>query len=179
MKRSDSSLPLVRRFVACVALGVVLVSCGDDDDSATATTVADVCADREALGDSVDVLTNVDVVAEGTNGVSAAVSDVEDDLAALRSLGRRRLGARRCRRSQDALDELETAVDEIDSGWRLRRPRGGVRAGRLGGDVARLVGGRRVWSIDDVVDVSRFATVTLRIARTIDDRDPHPPGKEP
>ena len=101
--------------MACVALGVVLVSCGDDDDSATATTVADVCADREALRESVDVLTNVDVVAEGTNGVTAAVSDVEDDLAALRSSAGDALEPQ-VQAVQDDLDELETAVDEIDSG---------------------------------------------------------------
>ena len=103
--------------MACVLLGVLMVSCGDDDDSAStaATTPAtpfatagptstattspaessatgsstapsgDVCADREALRTSVDALTNVDVVAEGTNGVTSAVADVKDDLAALRS----------------------------------------------------------------------------------------------
>ena len=115
MRRSNSSPPVVRRFVACVALGVVLVSCGDDDDSATATTVADVCADREALGESVDVLTNIDVVAEGTDGVSAAVSDVEDDLAALRSSAGDALEPQ-VQAVEDDLEELETAVDEIDSG---------------------------------------------------------------
>ncbi len=115
MKRSDSPPPLARAVVACMALAFLLVSCGDDDDSATATTGADVCADREALSESVDVLTNVDVVAEGTDGVSAAVSDVEDDLAALRSSAGDAL-APQVQAVQDDLDELETAVDEIDSG---------------------------------------------------------------
>ena len=115
MNLSDSRAPLIRTVIACVALGALLVSCGDDDDSATATTVADVCADREALRESVDVLTNVDVVAEGTNGVSAAVSDVEDDLAVLRSSAGDAVEPQ-VQAVEDALGDLETAVDEIDSG---------------------------------------------------------------
>ena len=110
MKGSDSSPPVVRRLVACVALGIVLVSCGDDDDSSS-----DVCADREALRESVDALANVDVVAEGTNGVTAAVSDVEDDLTALRSSAGDELEPQ-VQAVQDALDRLETAAAEIDSG---------------------------------------------------------------
>ena len=110
MKGSDSSPPVVRRLVACVVLGIVLVSCGDDDDSSS-----DVCADREALRTSVDALTNVDVVAEGTNGVTAAVSDVKDDLAALRSSAGAELEPQ-VQAVQDASTKLETAVAEIDSG---------------------------------------------------------------
>ena len=110
MKPSNSSRPVVRRLVACVALGVVLVSCGDDDDSSS-----DVCADREALRESVDALANVDVVAEGTNGVTAAVSEVEDDLAALRSSASDELEPQ-VQAVQEAVDELETAAADVDSG---------------------------------------------------------------
>ena len=67
------------------------------------------------MRESVDALTNVDVVAEGTNGVTAAVSDVEDDLAALRSSAGDELEPQ-VQAVEDALDELETAVAEIDSG---------------------------------------------------------------
>ena len=85
-------------MVACLAICAVVTSCGDDDDS-SATTIAadtgaadttetntveavttvpatagaasgDACADREALRSSVAALTDVDVVAEGTNGLT-------------------------------------------------------------------------------------------------------------
>jgi hypothetical protein len=148
MKPNDSPAPLVRVAVACVVLGALMVSCGDDDDSAStaATTPAtpfatagptntattepaaessaagsstapsgDVCADRDALRTSVDALTDLDVVAEGTNGVTAAVSAVKDDLAALRSSAGADLQPQ-VQAVQDAVDELETAVADLDSG---------------------------------------------------------------
>ena len=148
MKPNDSPARLVRVVVACVVLGVVMVSCGDDDDSASssaktpatpfatagptssgttapapgssptgssAAPSGDVCADREALRTSVDALTNLDVVAEGTNGVTAAASDVKDDLAALRSSAGAELQPQ-VQAVQDAVDEVETAVANLDSG---------------------------------------------------------------
>jgi hypothetical protein len=148
MKPNDSRPALVRAVVACVVLGVLMVSCGDDDDSAStaATTGAtpfatvgrattettapvaessatgsstapsgDVCADREALRSSVDALKNLDVVAEGTNGVTAAVSAVKDDLAALRSSAGPELQPQ-VQAVQDAVDKLQTAVANLDSG---------------------------------------------------------------
>ena len=148
MNPNDSRPTLVRAVVACVLLGALMVSCGDDDDSAstaattpatpfataeptgTATTApaadssatgsstapsGDVSADREALRTSVDALTNLDVVAEGTNAVTAAVSDVKDDLAAVRSSAGSELRPQ-VEAVQDAVDELETAVADLDSG---------------------------------------------------------------
>ena len=88
------------------------------ESSAAASSNApsgDVCADREALSTSIDALTNLDVVAEGTNGVTAAVSDVNDDLAALRSSAGSELQAD-VQAVQDAVDEVETAVATLDSG---------------------------------------------------------------
>ena len=67
------------------------------------------------MRESVDALASVDVVAEGTNGVTAAVSDVEDDLAALRSSAGDELEPQ-VQAVQDAVDQLETAAAEIDSG---------------------------------------------------------------
>ena len=64
---------------------------------------------------SVDALTNLDVVAEGTNAVRAAVSDVKDDLAAVRSSAGSELRPQ-VEAVQDAVDELETAVADLDSG---------------------------------------------------------------
>jgi hypothetical protein len=86
--------------------------------SATGSSTApsgDVCTDREALRTSVDALKDLDVVAEGTNGVTAAVSAVKDDLAALRSSAGPELQPH-VEAVQDAVDKLETAVANLDSG---------------------------------------------------------------
>jgi hypothetical protein len=114
MKPNDSPARRLRAVVACVALGVLMVSCGDDDSSSS-TTVADVCADREALRSSVAALKDLDVVAEGTNGVNAAVADVKEDLTALQSSAGDELQPQ-VQAVQDAADELETAAADLDSG---------------------------------------------------------------
>ena len=147
MKRSDHSSPTARRFVACLAIGVLAASCGDSDDSSsTATTTApattaapattgapastaaagttsessnaasgDVCADRDALRTSMEALQDVDLVAEGTSGVTAAVSAIQDDLAALRDSAGAELQPD-VQAVQDALDQLQTAVADLGSG---------------------------------------------------------------
>jgi hypothetical protein len=78
--------------------------------TATAPASDDVCADREALRSSVDALVDVDVVAEGTDGVSAAIADVKDNLTALRGSAGDELQPD-VQAVQDALDDLETMVD--------------------------------------------------------------------
>jgi hypothetical protein len=101
-----------RRVLACVAIGVVVcTSCGSDN----ASSPTDACADSEALSSSVAALKDVDVSAEGTNGVTAAVDAVKNDLATLRGS----LGAElqpQAQAVQDAVDELETAVTNLGSG---------------------------------------------------------------
>ena len=64
---------------------------------------------------SVDALKNLDVVAEGTNGVTAAVTDVKEALAALRGSAGAELQPQ-VQAVQDAVDQLETAVANLDSG---------------------------------------------------------------
>jgi hypothetical protein len=71
---------------------VALVACGDDDDSSSDTTAAPttttaeeaLCADREQLTTAVQGLTDLDVVASGTDGVQAALTEIEDALTALK-----------------------------------------------------------------------------------------------
>jgi hypothetical protein len=75
----------------------------------------DMCADREALRSSVGALEEVDLVAEGTNGVTAAVDAVKDDLAALRGS----VGADlqpQVQAVQDSVDALETAAADLGEG---------------------------------------------------------------
>ena len=139
MKRSDTSSRNVRRVFACLAMAALVASCGSDDSSSTsdstgvtspapaastsdstpdetsAASSGDVCADREALRDSVAALADVDLVAEGTNGAKSAISAVKDDLAALRSSAGSELEPE-VQAVQDAVDELETAVGNLGSG---------------------------------------------------------------
>jgi hypothetical protein len=138
MKHSDTSSRIVRRVVACLAMGALVASCGSDDSSSTAdatgatsqatTSTADsaadaasaapsgdVCADRQALSESVDALGDVDLVAEGTDGARSAISAVKDDLAALRSSAGSELEPE-VQAVQDAIDKAETAVGNLGSG---------------------------------------------------------------
>jgi len=130
-----------RRIAACLAIGVLGVSCGSDDDSDSASTAdtetvdtatpdattgdtestdaetsataapdsteapdstsdstGDPCADRDALRDSIQALVDVDVVADGTNGLTTAIEAVTDDLAAVR---------------ESAGDDIEPEVDAV------------------------------------------------------------------
>ena len=103
MKRYSRSVSVV----ACLAVCAAVTSCGSDDaagtteattgaatDATTEVTTAggstvpvtagapsaDACADRQALRDSIAALADIDVVAEGTNGLTAAVDAVKADL---------------------------------------------------------------------------------------------------
>lgn len=136
MKPKVNSLRTPGWIAACVAVGVLVTSCGSDDpdtaatatvdtESATATspetdastapvatsdtgasdtagsdTSGDPCADRDALRDSIGALADVDVVADGTNGLTAAIDDVSDDLAAVR---------------ESAGDDMQPEVDAVRS----------------------------------------------------------------
>jgi hypothetical protein len=82
---------------------------------ASSASSGDMCADREALSSSVDALKAVDLRAEGTNGVTAAVDAVKDDLATLRGSLSAELQPQ-AQAVQDAVDELETAVADLGSG---------------------------------------------------------------
>ena len=83
------------------------------DSTASGSSAApsgDVCADRDALRSSVAALTDVDLVAEGTNGVKTAISAVKDDLTALKASAGSELRPE-VQAVQDGIDQLETAVD--------------------------------------------------------------------
>lgn len=139
MKRYSTSWKVVLpRAVACLAICAVVTSCGDDDDS-SATTIAadttdatntvamttvpttagaasgDACADREALRSSVAALTDVDVVAEGTNGLTAAVDAVKSDLEKVRGSAGSELEPQ-VQAVQDAIAATEAGLDNLGEG---------------------------------------------------------------
>ena len=105
---------------------MLAASCGDDDDdpssadpSTTETTTTapadDLCEDREALRSSVDALKGVDVRAEGTDGVETALAAVQDDLVEVGESADSALQPE-VDAVQDAIDELEPAVEAIGDG---------------------------------------------------------------
>ena len=111
--RSTSRLAL--RVVAALAVAVLMAACGDDDGSSSATTAAPtVCDDAKALSSSVDELKNVDLASQATDGATAAISAVKDDLAALSKSAGDELRPQ-VQAVQDAIDELETAVGNLGS----------------------------------------------------------------
>jgi hypothetical protein len=125
MNRTSNSSRIVRRIVCLVAVAAIVASCGDDDDSSSDTTAAtstttstgsdDVCADREALGSSVAALQDVDVRAEGTDGVTAALTDIKDDLTSVQASAGDEVRPQ-VEAVQDGIEQVESAVDDFDSG---------------------------------------------------------------
>lgn len=70
----------VGAFAACTLLGVVaLGGCGDDEKSAQERY----CEAGNEVESSVTALTNLDLIAEGTNGLEAAINDVQEDVSTL------------------------------------------------------------------------------------------------
>jgi hypothetical protein len=79
--------------LATVAVVGPLAACGGDDGASAAATAAAptttspleaMCADRDALVASVRDLTDLDIIATGTDGIREALTDVQDRLEDLR-----------------------------------------------------------------------------------------------
>jgi hypothetical protein len=105
---------MATRVFAAGAVAMLMAACGDDDDSSSTTDPADdVCTDSQALSASVDDLKDVDLVAEGTDGASAAITAVKDDLAAFSESAGAEVQPE-VQAVEDAIDELETAVENLD-----------------------------------------------------------------
>ena len=93
-----------RRSVVAVGLGIALLAgCGSDDETAQ----DEYCAAGDSLESSLGALTDLDVVAEGTDGLNAAVEKVSGDLGDLREAAS---GA-----AADDVSALQQAVDELKS----------------------------------------------------------------
>jgi hypothetical protein len=125
-----------QRIAACVAVGVLVASCGsDDEDSASTATVeagtsavepstapesdsteepvptsdagGDPCTDRDALRSSIEALADVDVVAEGTDGIETAMTAVSEDLEAVQESAGDDI--------QPEVDAARTALDDVQA----------------------------------------------------------------
>ncbi|MCZ7525854.1 MAG: hypothetical protein M5U14_05350 [Acidimicrobiia bacterium] len=101
---------LLRRLAAVLlVLGVAALigGCGDDDDGDGGGDEEAFCAAGEALRSDVRALTELDVIAEGTSGLRAAVDEVVEDLEDLMAAGREIAG--------EEIEELDAAVDDLGS----------------------------------------------------------------
>ena len=99
----------IRRHRA-VGIGVAVVlalggvaACSDDGDEPSAQE--QYCEAGESLRSSVGSLADLDVVAEGTNGVESAVDQVADDVSELRDSA--------SDAAADDVDALESAVSDL------------------------------------------------------------------
>jgi hypothetical protein len=97
--------PIRHRVAVAAALTAALgglAACSDDDEPSAQEQYCDA---GESLQSSVNALVDLDVVAEGTNGVEAAVGQVADDVDELRSSA--------SDAAAEEVDALETAVDDL------------------------------------------------------------------
>jgi hypothetical protein len=126
------SIPTSVRTLAAV-LGFVglLGACGSSSHSsspptsATSTTAssttasiasnAQLCSAREALRTSIQDLTNVDVVKNGTSAVDAALTKVRDNLQAVKSAAHGQLSPQ-VDDLQNAIDQLGKSISNLSSG---------------------------------------------------------------
>lgn len=105
-----------RAGVAAMVAGLLIVAgCGDDDDESAQDQY---CAAGESLRSSLDELADLDLVAGGTDGLTAAVDDVQSDLGDLRDSA--------TEAADDEVGALEQAVDDLSDA-----------ISALGGDLTR------------------------------------------
>lgn len=97
--------------VLAAVFAVAFVACGDDDEGNGATATPEtatpsVCDQKDALDQSVEDLENLDVTAEGTNGLTAAVEAVAADLEALAETASAEI--------EPEVEDLQTAVSDAE-----------------------------------------------------------------
>ncbi|MGI9576662.1 MAG: hypothetical protein ACR2OH_00500 [Microthrixaceae bacterium] len=107
------------RAIAGLLAGVLLASvvsgCGDDDGESAQERY---CAAGEDLEASVTSLVELDLIAEGTNGLEAAIESVIDDVAVLDETA--------SEAAADDVDSLEQSLADLESA--LEGLEGGITA---------------------------------------------------
>lgn len=82
---------------------LLLVGCGDDGDEGSAQDRY--CDAGQSLEDSIRSLSDLDLVAEGTDGLESAIGAVRDDLTTLRDTA--------TDATADDVESLSESVDEL------------------------------------------------------------------
>ena len=83
--------------------------------STPGTASAEVCAAREELRTSITDLKDVNIVANGTSSLQAAITKVKDNLTTLKSTAGDELQPE-VTAAQDALTDLQSALKDVSSG---------------------------------------------------------------
>ena len=97
----------VGRWLVAAGLGVVLLAgCGSDDDSDGESAQEEYCQAGASLEESVTALTDVDLLAEGTDGLESALDAVGDDLNTLSDTA--------SDAAAEEVDALEQSVDDLE-----------------------------------------------------------------
>src|SRR5262249_32857529 len=121
-----STLPRISRRVALVVIGLLVIAsaCGKSSSSGSSssgtttteastttslTSNAELCAARDQLKSSVDDLKNINVVKNGTAGIESAVTDVRNNLQAVKTAAHGQLSSQ-IKVFEANLTALETAV---------------------------------------------------------------------
>ena len=97
---------LVTRALVLVVLALLVAACGDDSSSSDDTTSEEAfCASGEQFESDVAALTDMDIVADGTDAVSSAFDTIRDDTDALVATGQDV--------ASDDINSIEAAVDQL------------------------------------------------------------------
>jgi hypothetical protein len=97
---------LVTRALVLVVLALLVAACGDDSSSSDDTTPEEAfCASGEQFESDVAALTDMDIVADGTDAVSSAFDTLRDDTDALVATGQDIVS--------DDINDIEAAVDQL------------------------------------------------------------------
>jgi hypothetical protein len=100
--RSRSKAPVRRALMAGIVI-VAIAGCGDDDDKSAQEKYCDAAS---SLDTSVEALLDLDLVAEGANGLESALGDVESSVNELRDTA--------TDATIDEVDELQRSVDGLE-----------------------------------------------------------------
>ena len=84
-------------------------------NSSPGTASAEVCAARDELQTSITDLKDMNIVANGTSSLQAAITKVKDNLATLKSAAGDELQPQ-VTAAQDALTDLQSALKDVSSG---------------------------------------------------------------
>jgi hypothetical protein len=100
--------------------------------SSPGTASAEVCAARDELQTSITDLEDVNVVANGTSGLQAAITKVKDNLATLKSAAGDELQPQ-VTAAEDALTDLQSALKDVSAGGMAAVVTAAAKAASTGG----------------------------------------------
>lgn len=97
-------------LIAAAAITMALAGCGSDDDELSAQE--QYCEAGASLQSSVEALTNIDLISEGTSGLEDALNAVTDDLSTLRDTADS-AAEPEVEALTDSVDELQSSVSDL------------------------------------------------------------------